>query len=120
MPATATLQQLSDDIISVASDIIKMSQRMRDKELAEFLHATPDKRAVIVNALNLTPEQVNELFVAEREVAALTPVSAPGAQQVKPRQLWDYDTKTATVEDLTRRRDLLRTRLRIMQYLRSL
>lgn len=117
-PATRTLQQLSDSINELASEIMAMAQGLRNKEYADFLNGTPAQRQTIVNILQLTPEQVDALVAAARESAASTPSGRPGAP-TRQAQPWDYDTKKATIEDLTRREALLQTRLRVLQYLRS-
>ena len=117
-PATRTLQQLSDAINELASEIMAMAQGLRDKEYADFLNGTPAQRQKIVDILQLTPDQVAALVTAARESAASSPSGRPGAptRQLQP---WDYDTTKATIEDLTRREALLQTRLRVLQYLRS-
>ncbi len=115
MPAPRTLQQLSDDIVGMAIQVIGMSQQLKNREVAEFLRGTPRQRAVVAEGLALTEDQVQALIMADAESAA---PGAPGTPATK-RHLWDYDTKTATVEDLTRRRDLLRERLRVLSYLRA-
>jgi hypothetical protein len=117
-PATRTLQQLSDSINELASEIMAMAQGLRNKEYADFLNGTPAQRQLIVNTLQLTSEQVDALVVASRESTASTPSGRPGAPN-RQAQPWDYDTKKATIEDLTRREALLQTRLRVLQYLRS-
>ena len=118
-PATRTLQQLSDSINELASEIMAMAQGLRNKEYADFLNGTPAaQRQLIVNTLQLTPEQVAALVASARESAASIPSGRPGAP-TRQAQPWDYDTTKATVEDLTRREALLQTRLRVLQYLRS-
>ena len=114
MPASRSLQQLSDDIVILASDIIGMSQPLKNRGSAEFMRATPQQRAAIVNALALTESQVRDLIATDLGIGANDP---PGDNAKRP-QIWDYDTQTATVEDLTRRRDLLRSHLRVLEYLR--
>ena len=117
-PATRTLQQLSDAINELASEIMAMAQGLRNKEYADFLNGTPAQRQKIVDILQLTPEQVAALVTAARESAASTPSGRPGAP-TRQAQPWDYDTTKATIDDLTRREALLQTRLRVLQYLRS-
>ena len=117
--ATPTLLQLSNEITDLANAIMEMRQGMREVQYAAFINGTPAERAPIVAALGLTPEQVDALIAASGETKNGPPVSRPGMTD-RPSQPWDYNIKTATVEDLTRRRDLLVTRLHILQYLRSL
>ena len=119
MQTTRTIQQVSDEITELANEIMGMRQGMRDVQYAAFINGTPAERAPIINALGLSPEQVTALIAAAAESAAGTPSRKPGAHGRQPQQ-WDYDPATATVEDLITRRDLLRTRLRVLQYLRSL
>lgn len=114
MLTSRNLQQLSDDIVTLAIDIIGMSQPLKNRSSAEFMRATPQQRAPIVNALALTETQVNDLVATD---LGINPNDSQGATEKRP-QLWDYDTKTATLEDLTRRRDLLRCHLRVLEYLR--
>lgn len=119
MQTTRTVQQISDEITELAKDIMGMRQGMRDVQYAAFINGTPAERAPIIKALNLAPEQVDALIAAAGASACGVPSTKPGAPNRQP-QPWDYDTKTATVEDLTIRRDLLQTRLQVLQYLRSL
>jgi hypothetical protein len=119
MHATPTVQQLSEQIIDLASEIMGMSQGMRDMQYAAFLNGTPAQRQPIVAALHLSPAQVAALVSSAGESAAGTPSAQPGTARRQP-QPWDYDTRSATVPDLTGRRDLLRTRLHVLHYLRSL
>ncbi len=60
-------------------------------------------------------------LVAEAQsVGALGPAAGMAVAPTRTApELWEYDTKTATVEDLTRRRGLLKTRLSVLEYLRS-
>lgn len=119
MQATRTVQQLSEQIIDLSSEIMGMSQGMRDMQYAAFLNGTAAQRAPIVAALQLSPAQVLALVFSAGESAAGTPSGKPGASRRQP-QPWDYDTTTATVPDLTTRRDLLQSRLHVLRYLRSL
>jgi hypothetical protein len=119
MQSTRTVQQISDEITELAKDIMGMRQGMRDVQYAAFINGTPAEREPIIKALKLTTAQVDALIAAAGATARGIPSSKPGAPNRQP-QPWDYDTKTATVEDLTMRRDLLRTRLQVLQYLRSL
>ncbi len=115
MYARHSLQHISDEIVSLASQIIGMSQRLKNRALSEFVRGTPQRRAAIAEALGLTDDQVQGLIAAEPEPGAL----GAAAEAAKQPQLWDYDTKTATLEDLTRRRNLLRNRLSVLEYLRA-
>lgn len=119
MHATRTLQQLSNEITELANEIMGMRQGMREVQYTAFINGTPAERAPIVAALNLEPEQVAALIASAGATAAGTPSRRPGGPNRQP-QPWDYDTATATVADLTKRRDLLITRLHVLQYLRSL
>jgi hypothetical protein len=114
MSAPRSLQQLSDDIVVLASDIIGMSQPLKNRGSAEFMRATPQQRAPIVNALSLTETEVRDMIATDLGMGP----NDPPAEHGKRVQIWDYDTKTATVEDLTKRRDLLRSHLRVLEYLR--
>ena len=114
MATPRTLQQLSDDIVVLASDIIGMSQPLKNRGSAEFMRATSQQRAPIVNALSLTETEVRDMIATDLGVGPNDPPTGQG----KREQIWDYDTKTATVEDLTKRRDLLRSHLRVLEYLR--
>lgn len=119
MQAAPTLQQLSNEITDLANEIMGMRQGMREVQYAAFINGTPAERAPIVAALKLTPEQVSALIAAAGVTATSTLSRKPGTPNRQP-QPWDYDTTTATIADLTRRRDLLITRLHVLQYLRSL
>ena len=119
MKAPRTLQQLSDEIVSVANQITKMPQRLRNREITEFVRGTLQQRELIAARLELTPAEVMGLVVEAQSVG--TVASSDGLAVAPTRtqpELWDYDVKTATVEDLTRRQDLLRNRLRVLEYLR--
>ncbi len=118
MQSTPTLQQLSDEIVQLANKIMAMGPGPREKQYADFLSGTPAQQAQIVDALQLTPTEMDTLIVSARETAASSAAGKPGgpARQSQP---WDYDTAAATIGDLTTRRTLLQTRLRVLQYLRS-
>lgn len=118
MHATPTLQQLSDDIVRLANQIMAMGPGPREKQYADFLSGTPAQQEKIITALQLTPAQVALLTVSAKETAASSEAGKSGgpARQSQP---WDYDVTTPTVGDLTARRALLQTRLRVLQYLRS-
>lgn len=105
---------LSDDIVGIASQILGMSQRLKNREISEFLQASPRQRAVVAEALVLSEARVQALIAADEE---FSPPATPGGP-TKKRQIWEYDTRTATVEDLSRRLALLRDRLRVLEYLR--
>jgi hypothetical protein len=111
MPATADLQHVSDEVVELASDILRMSHYLKKREMVEFVRAKPQQRARIADALHLTEDEVHDLIASNHD----TPDDASNKEH-RP-QVWDYDTKTATVADLTRRRDLMTTRLRILAYL---
>jgi hypothetical protein len=120
MQPARSLQQLSDDIVAIASQIITMPQRLRNREISEFVRGTQHQRDTIVQGLALTQPQVLGLIVEAQAVGAIGPAAAMAVAPTRTEpELWDYDTKTATVEDLTRRRDLLRVRLSVLEYLRS-
>lgn len=119
MQTTRTIQQVSDEITELANEIMEMRQGLRDVQYAAFINGTPAERAPIINALNLSPEQVTALIASASASAAGTPSQKPGVHGRQP-QPWDYDTTTATLDDLIMRRDLLRIRLHVLQYLRSL
>jgi hypothetical protein len=112
MSAAVSLQQLSDEIVVLASDILGMSQPLKTRGVREFVRVKPQQRASIVAALHLTEEDVAELIASEERAQAAID------QGLQPLSVWDYDTKTATIEDLTRRRDLLKNRKRVLEYLR--
>ncbi len=111
MPASFSLQQVSDQVVELASDILRMSPYLKKREMAEFVRAQPPQRARIAAALHLTESEVHNLIASNHD----TPDDASNKEH-RP-QVCDYDTKSATVADLTRRRDLMTTRLRILAYL---
>jgi hypothetical protein len=111
LPTTLSLQRVSDQVVELASDILRMSPYLKKREMTEFVRAKPPQRARIAAALQLTEGEVDDLIASNHD----TPDDASNHEN-RP-QVWDYDTKTATVADLTRRRDLLTTRLRILAYL---
>lgn len=119
MPTSPTVQQLADAINELANEIAAMSQGTRDKEYAAFVTGTAAQQAPIVTKLGLTAAEVDALVDAAR-VTASTELPGRAGNKVRAPQPWDYDTTTATVADLTRRRDVLRTRLRVLEHLRSL
>jgi hypothetical protein len=119
MHAPPTLQQLSDDIVSLANQITGMPQRLRNREITEFVRATLPQREVIAHTLQLTPAQVMGLVVDAQAVGTISSADGRAAAPKRTQpELWDYDVAAATLEDLTRRRELLRNRLRILEYLR--
>ena len=120
MQATSplTLQQLSDSIVQLANQIMAMGPGPREKQYADFLNGTSAQQAQIIEALQLTPEEMALLIASARETAASSAAGKPGGPK-RQSQPWDYDTTTATISDLTTRRTLLQTRLRVLQYLRS-
>ena len=113
-----TLQQLSDSIVQLANQIMAMGPGPREKQYADFLNGTSAQQAQIVEALQLTPEEMALLIASARETAASSAAGKPGGPK-RQSEPWDYDTSTATISDLTTRRTLLQTRLRVLQYLRS-
>jgi hypothetical protein len=112
MSVTSDVIHLSDEIVTLASDIIQMGESLRNRELREYVNAKPQQRERISNALALTEEEVTDLLASASSTQVATD---KGAQH---RQVWEYDTATATAADLTQRRDLLRNRKRILAYLR--
>lgn len=118
MHPAPTLQQLSDAIVKLANQITAAGSGAREKQYAAFIDGTPAERARIVDALQLTPEQVAALVASARETAASSPLGRPGGPS-RRTQPWDYDPATATIDDLLARQALLQTRLRILQYLLS-
>lgn len=115
MQRPQTLQEISDDIVASAIEILAMSQKLKKREHDEFVRGTQKQRATIATALHLTEEQITDLVFARNGGGAL----GAEAAMTKQAELWEYDTKTATTTDLTRRRDLLRHRLEVLDYLRS-
>jgi hypothetical protein len=112
MPASPSLQQLSDEIVVLAGDILGMSQPLKHRGMKEFVRGKVQQRAPIVAALHLTDGEVDALIASEERAQEAIDRGLPSPH------VWDYDTKTATVEDLTRRRDLLKNRKRVLEYLR--
>ncbi len=115
MPRPQTLMEISNDIVASAIEILAMSQKLKKREHDEFVRGSQKQRATIATALHLTEEQISDLVFAGNGAGPL------GAEIATPKQaeLWEYDTKAATTADLTRRRDLLRHRLEVLDYLRS-
>ncbi len=114
MRPAPTLQQRSNAIVKLANQITAAGSGARAKQYAAFIDGTPAQRARIVDALQLTPEQVAALVASARETAASSPSDRPGGPSRKT-QPWDYDPATATGDDLRARRALLQTRPRILQ-----
>lgn len=112
MPASPSLQQLSDEIVELAGDILGMSQPLKHRGTKEFVRGKPQQRAPIIAALRLTEGEVDALVASEEHAQEAADRGLPAPQ------VWDYDTGAATVEDLTRRRDLLKNRKRVLEYLR--
>lgn len=112
MPASPSLQQLSDEIVVLAGDILGMSRPLKPRGTKEFVRGKPQQRALIIAALHLTEGEVDALSALEEGAQEAIDQGLPAPQ------VWDYDTKSATVADLTRRRDLLKNRKRVLEYLR--
>ncbi len=112
MPASPSLQQLSDEIVALAGDILGMSQPLKHRGTKEFVRGKPQQRAPIIAALHLTAGEVEALVESEVDTQDALDRGLPSPNP------WDYDIKTATVEDLTRRRDLLKNHKRVLEYLR--
>ena len=105
-------------IVQLANQIMAMGPGPREKQYTDFLYGTPAQQARIVDALHLTPDEIAMLIVSDKETATSNAAGQPGGPK-RQSQPWDYDTATATISDLTARRTLLQTRLRVLQYLRS-
>jgi ribosomal protein S30 len=103
---------LSDEIVVLAGDILGMSQPLKTRGLKEFVRGKAQQQTPIIQALQLTDEEVAALVAAEEQAQAAIEQGLPSPH------VWDYDTRTATVEDLTRRRNLLKNRKRVLEYLR--
>lgn len=118
MPPTLTLQELSDAIVRLAGQIMDLNEGPRKEQYAAFLRGTPTQQARVVGALGLTPAQLTELVASADETAASSPTGKSGGPR-RQAQPWDYDPASATIGDLSRRRALLQSRLRILQYFLS-
>ena len=112
MPPSTNVRRLSDEIVGLAADILQKSEALKRREQREFVGARPEQRAPIAAALHLTEAEVATL------VAARTVDQAAADRGTPHPEVWEYDTGAATVADLTWRRDLLRNRVRVLDYLR--
>ena len=112
MSVPSEVIRLSDEIVVLASDIIQMGQALKNRETRDFVDAKPQQRERIIEALRLTADEVADLLASSGDTQWAADTRA------RRRQVWEYDTATATVDDLTRRRDLLRNRKRVLEYLR--
>jgi hypothetical protein len=112
MSVSADVIQLSNEIVALASDILQMAQSLKNRETRDFVNAKPQQRQPIIEALELTEADVADLLASSGDTQMATGTGA------RHQQVWEYDTASATIEDLTQRRDLLRNRKRVLEYLR--